>query len=240
MNLDGKAVGELIKGISDGIQNLNSNAEMLIFPSSLHLKEVSDAFKNTKVHVGAQNIYPSGLAAFTGEISCSQLRDLHINHVLVGHSERRQFLGESNTFLNEKVLHILKEKMVPVFCIGETLEEREAGKTFSVVESQLSEGLKGVSTEDVSGIIIAYEPVWAIGTGKVATPEQAEEVHNFIRKKLGDLYNSGVAESIPILYGGSVKPDNIRSLLGKPNIDGGLVGGASQKAESYIALFQNS
>lgn len=236
MNLNTKGVHDLILGIQNGLGNLHTSSEILVFPSTIHLSEVAKAFENSKVKVGCQNIYPSKLAAFTGETACEQLKDMGIHYVLIGHSERRQFLGETDEFLNKKVLFALQEGMIPMLCIGETLEERESGKTFSVVKHQLTEGLKSVSKEDVTKIVIAYEPVWAIGTGKVATPDQAEEVHAFIRKELTALFSSEQAEFISILYGGSVKPDNIKSLLEKPNIDGGLVGGASQKADSYLAL----
>ena len=237
MNLGKKAVEDLIQGIKNSLDKVQSKSEMLVFPSSVHLGMVSDAFRNTKVRVGAQNIYPSKLAAFTGEISPEQLKDFGIEDVLVGHSERRQFLNENDEFLNKKIHHILEEGLKPMLCIGETLSEREANKTFEIVKEQLIGGLSGVSKDKVLKITIAYEPVWAIGTGKVATPEQAEEVHAFIRKELKNLYDESTSESMSILYGGSVKPDNIKALLEKPNIDGGLVGGASQKADSYLGLF---
>jgi triosephosphate isomerase (TIM) len=237
MNLNLQSAISLAEGIKNGSGSI-SNYEILVFPSSIHLSKVAEIFKGTNVLVGAQNIYPSSLNAFTGEISTDQLKDLGISYSLVGHSERRQFLKESNEFLNQKILFLLKENFTALFCIGETLEERESNKTFDVVKTQLREGLKSVSKEDSKKIILAYEPVWAIGTGKVATPEQAEEVHQFIRKELVSIFDENTSKEISILYGGSVKPDNIKSLMSKPNIDGGLVGGASQKTESYLALFQ--
>ncbi|HMV43846.1 MAG TPA: triose-phosphate isomerase [Leptospiraceae bacterium] len=236
MNLNLAQATELATGIKKGLESKKTSLDLLVFPSSIHLEKVSEILKGTSVKVGAQNIYPSGLAAFTGEISTDQLKDLGISHALVGHSERRQFLGETDSFLNQKILFLLKAGFTPVFCIGETLQEREANKTFDVVKRQVVEGLKSVSASDMKNIIIAYEPVWAIGTGKVATPEQAEEVHAFIRKELAALYDTTVSDSVSILYGGSVKPDNVKALLEKPNIDGGLVGGASQKWDSYLAL----
>ena len=234
MNLNLAQATELAEGIKKGLSSKQTNLELLVFPSAVHLQKVTEILKGTSVLVGAQNIYPSGLAAYTGETSTDQLKDLGISHALVGHSERRQFLGETDAFLNQKIHFILKAGFVPVFCIGETLQEREANKTFEVVKRQVVEGLKGVSAEDIKKVVIAYEPVWAIGTGKVATPEQAEEVHAFIRKELVSLYDASISESISILYGGSVKPDNVKSLMA--NIDGGLVGGASQKWDSYLAL----
>lgn len=236
MNLNLAQATELATGIKNGLASKQTSLELLVFPSFVHLPKVTEILKGTSVKVGAQNIYPSGLAAFTGEISTDQLKDLGIEYALVGHSERRQFLGETDSFLNQKILFLLKTGFFPVFCIGETLQEREANKTFEVVKRQVVEGLKSVSVSDMKKIIIAYEPVWAIGTGKVATPEQAEEVHAFIRKELSSLYDASTSDSISILYGGSVKPDNVKALLEKPNIDGGLVGGASQKWESYLAL----
>jgi triosephosphate isomerase (TIM) len=236
MNLNAKNVQDLVSGILKGLP-VNSQAEMMIFPSTIHLSEVVKSFQNTKIQVGAQNIYPSGLAAFTGELSCDQLTEYGIKTVLIGHSERRQFLKESNEFLNQKVLFALQKGFTPMLCIGETLSERESNQTFSVVKTQLLEGLKSLKKEEVSKVLLAYEPVWAIGTGKVATPEQAEEVHAFIRNTLSEIYDSQTSESISILYGGSVKQDNIKSLMEKSNIDGGLVGGASQKSESYLGLF---
>lgn len=236
MNLNLPSAIALAEGIKSGGEN--QNYEMLVFPSSIHLQKVTEILKGSKVLVGAQNIYPSSLNAFTGEICVDQLKDLGISYALVGHSERRQFLKESNEFLNQKNLFLLKENFTAVYCIGETLEERESNQTFDIVKKQIHEGLKSVSKEDSKKIILAYEPVWAIGTGKVATPEQAEEVHLFIRNELKSIFDESISKEISILYGGSVKPDNIKALMSKPNIDGGLVGGASQKVESYLALFQ--
>ncbi|MCE9498971.1 MAG: triose-phosphate isomerase [Leptospira sp.] len=236
MNLNLAQATELAEGIKKGIQNKKSDAQLLVFPSTLHLQKVNEILTGTGVDVGCQNIYPSGLAAFTGETSTDQLKDLKIRYALIGHSERRQFMGETDEFLNRKITFCLKESFIPVFCIGETLGERESGKTFDVIKRQVVEGLRNITNDDAKKIIIAYEPVWAIGTGKVATPEQAEEAHAYVRSELKSLFGSEVSEIIPILYGGSVKPDNVKSLLEKPNIDGGLVGGASQKTDSYLAL----
>ena len=236
MNLNLSSAISLAEGIEKGLLDKKTDLDLLVFPSSIHLETISRILKSNKVKIGAQNIYPSSLAAFTGEINTDQLKDLGISYSLVGHSERRQFLGETNSFLNQKILFLLKENFTPVYCFGETLQEREAGETFSVVKKQIIEGLESVNKIEAKKIILAYEPVWAIGTGKVATPEQAEEVHSYIRKELTALYDSETANSISILYGGSVKPDNVKLLLSQPNIDGGLVGGASQKWDSFLAL----
>jgi len=234
MNLNLESAKELAAGIKNGLKS--TVHEILVFPSDLHVPAVADILKDTGVKIGVQNFYPSAPAAFTGETSVEQARDFGVTHLLIGHSERRQFLGEDNKFCNEKIIFAIAEKMTPVYCIGETLEEREAGKTMDVVKKQITEGLAGISAEDASKIVLAYEPVWAIGTGKVATPEQAEEVHEFIREHLTSMYNESVSGKIPVLYGGSVKPDNIQSLMAKENINGGLVGGASLVADSFLAL----
>ncbi|MCP5500379.1 MAG: triose-phosphate isomerase [Leptospiraceae bacterium] len=236
MNLGLKQARELAEGISSGLSQASPDREIMVFPSAVHIPVVADILKDTRVILGAQNIYPSAPAAFTGENSVEQMRDFGVTHILIGHSERRQFIKETDAFLNQKVHFVLEHQMIPVLCIGETLEERESNKTLEVIKTQLLGGLKDVNKGNVSKIILAYEPVWAIGTGKVATPEQAQEVHLAIRKELEGLYGSQISDSISILYGGSVKPDNIKSLLDMPDIDGALVGGASQKADSYMAL----
>ncbi|MCC6275706.1 MAG: triose-phosphate isomerase [Leptospiraceae bacterium] len=236
MNLNLKDAQVLSKGIKDGLAGKKRNETVIVFPSSIHIPVVSEILSGSGVEVGTQNIYPSKLAAFTGEITTDQTKDFGLKYSLVGHSERRQFLKESNEFLNTKVVFCLKEGIIPVYCIGETLQEREAGKTFEILKTQLQEGLKNISSTDSLKLVVAYEPVWAIGTGKVATPEQAEEAHLYVRNELAKIFDQNAANTIPILYGGSVKPDNVKSLLEKPNIDGGLVGGASQKTESFLAL----
>lgn len=217
-----------------------STHEVMVFPSALHLGSVASLAKGSKLIVGAQNAYQSGLTAMTGEISPTQLAELGITTVLVGHSERRQFLGETSEFDNAKITYFLKAGLRVVYCVGETWAEREKGNTFTVLEDQIKKGLKDITSDLFANLVIAYEPVWAIGTGKVATPVEAEEAHAFIRKEIGNLFvgAGAIAEKIQILYGGSVKPDNIKDLLTKPNIDGGLVGGASQKLDSFLGLLK--
>ncbi|PKA02583.1 triose-phosphate isomerase [Leptospira ellisii] len=229
----------LAQSIKERIPSKSKDKVALVFPSTIHLASVAGVLAGSGVSVGAQNCYPSGLAAFTGETSPEQLRELGIDVVMIGHSERRQFLTESNSFCNEKIRFLLKEGFTALYCVGETLAERESGKTFEVIGSQIREGLQGIESNSFSRLILAYEPVWAIGTGKVATPAQAQEVHAFIRKEVAGLFLGAaeVAQSISILYGGSVKPDNIQALLKETDIDGGLVGGASQKIDSYAGLF---
>jgi len=203
-----------------------------VAPQALHipiLKEI--AFTTGSIQIGAQNCSEHDSGAYTGEISPVALADIGAEFVIIGHSERRTLYKEDNTLLNKKVLNALKHNLKVIYCVGETLDEREQNKTFAVLEEQIREGLKDLPAEKASQLLVAYEPVWAIGTGKVATAEQAEEAHAFIRSKL--VHAAG--ETV-ILYGGSVKPDNIDSLLAKENIDGALVGGASLKASDFRAL----
>ncbi|TGK30878.1 triose-phosphate isomerase [Leptospira gomenensis] len=239
MNLSEKEAVSLAQSIKEKIPPKSKDRVALVFPSMIHLASVAKLLEGSGVLVGAQNCYPSGLAAFTGETSPEQLKEIGVGVVMIGHSERRQFLGESNSFCNEKVRFLLKEGFTALYCVGETLSERESGKTFAVIGAQIREGLQGIESNSFSKLILAYEPVWAIGTGKVATPAQAQEVHAFIRKEVAGLFLGAaeVAQSISILYGGSVKPDNIQALLKEADIDGGLVGGASQKIDSYAGLF---
>ncbi|MBW0434188.1 triose-phosphate isomerase [Leptospira yasudae] len=239
MNLSEKEAISLAQSIKEKIPSVAKDRIPMVFPSTLHLASVARILEGSGVIVGAQNAYHSGLAAFTGETSPDQLREIGVKVVMIGHSERRQFLGESSSFCNEKIRFLLKNGFTALYCVGETLAEREAGKTFEVIGAQIREGLKGIESNAFSNLILAYEPVWAIGTGKVATPAQAQEVHAFIRKEVAGLFvgAADVAESLSILYGGSVKPDNIKDLLKEKDIDGGLVGGASQKIDSYAGLF---
>ncbi len=239
MNLSEKEALSLAHSIKEKIPAISKGRISMIFPSTLHLAGVAKILQGTEILVGAQNVYPSGLAAFTGETSPEQLKELGVKVVMIGHSERRQFLGETNSFCNEKIHFLLKNDFIVLYCVGETLMERESGKTFEVISSQIREGLKGIHSHSFSNLILAYEPVWAIGTGKVATPAQAQEVHSFIRKEIAGLFLGAkeIAESISILYGGSVKPDNIQTLLKEKDLDGGLVGGASQKIDTYAGLF---
>ncbi|TGL59697.1 triose-phosphate isomerase [Leptospira ognonensis] len=231
------------KAIASGLKEKVSSqtaVEVMVFPSALHLHAVAEILSGSPVITGAQNAYPAVLTAMTGEICPAQLSDFGIKTILVGHSERRQFLGETSEICNEKIKFFLNSGVRVVYCIGETLAERESQNTFTVLKDQIKKGLFGIESAKFKDLVIAYEPVWAIGTGKVATPEQAEEAHAFVRKEIGALFVGAdkVAESIQILYGGSVKPDNIASLLAKPNIDGGLVGGASQKLDSFLGLIK--
>nr|WP_276318769.1 triose-phosphate isomerase [Marinitoga lauensis] len=209
--------------------------EVVIAPTFLALEKAVDLTTSTNIKVSAQNMYFEDSGAYTGEISADMLKAIGVEYVILGHSERRNIFGETDEIINKKIKKALEKGLTPIFCIGEKLEEREKDLTFNVIERQIKEGFNGLDKDEAKKMIIAYEPVWAIGTGKVATPEQAEEVHAYIRKLLSEIYDEETAESITILYGGSVKPNNYFGLFTKPNIDGGLVGGASLK-ESFIEL----
>jgi len=213
-----------------------SGVDLAGCPPSCYLDAVGRALAGSRVALGAQNMYHEKDGAFTGELSAAMLRDLGCTFVILGHSERRHILGETDAAVNKKVHAALAAGLVPIVCVGELLAEREAGKTLAVVQSQFDGSLAGLSAEQMRLVVIAYEPVWAIGTGKVATPSQAEEVHLALRKMIEKRYNSALAEAVRLQYGGSVKPDNAAELLHQPDIDGALVGGASLKADQFLGI----
>ncbi len=235
MNLTLADAVALAKGLADGVGQ-DSDVEVGVCPPNVYLSPVSAALTGSGVGLGGQNGYFEASGAFTGETSMGMLTDVGCNYVILGHSERRHVLGECDEMINKKLISALEANLVPILCVGELLEEREAGKTQEVVTSQIEGSMAGLTPEQAEKVVIAYEPVWAIGTGKVATPAQAEEVHLDLRKLLESRYNSEVAGKIRIQYGGSVKPDNAAELLSQPNIDGALVGGASLKADSFLAI----
>ncbi len=212
--------------------------DVVICPPATDLVPVYDILRNTAIQIGGQNLYWQDEGAFTGEISAKMLKDAGCNYVIVGHSERRHVFGEPDDELNRKVKKALAESLTPIFCIGETLEERNNGQMQTVVEKQVKRGLSGVELSDPADLVVAYEPVWAIGTGVNATPEQAEEMHSFVRELLSEQLGSGTAKAVRIQYGGSVKPENAEKLLSQPNIDGALVGGASLDAESFTGIIK--
>jgi len=207
--------------------------DVLIAPPFTIMSEISHVIKDSKVIIAGQNVCWESSGAFTGEISPTMLADAGGTAAIIGHSERRQIFGENDELVNKRVRGAIKFKLLAVLCIGETLEERESGNTFSVLENQITKGLDQVSAEEMEQVVIAYEPVWAIGTGKTATKEQAQEAHAFIRQLIENLFEKGVAEELRILYGGSVKPVNIDELMAQADIDGALVGGAALDAESF-------
>jgi len=210
--------------------------DMAVCPPSVYLDAVGQALSGSKVGLGAQNMYHEPKGAFTGELSAAMLKDVGCRYAILGHSERRHILGETDEMINKKVLAALEAGLTPILCVGELLEEREAGRTGEVIRTQFEGSAAGLDEKQMAATVIAYEPVWAIGTGKVATPDQAEEVHADLRKLIANRYTDQVAESVVIQYGGSVKPDNAADLLGQPNIDGALVGGASLKADSFLGI----
>ena len=213
-----------------------AEVEVVVCPPFTAIEAVGKAIEGSNVKLGAQNMHFEASGAFTGEVSAPMLRAIFATHVILGHSERRTLFGETDEAVNRKVLAALKNQLRPIFCVGETLAEREAGATLKVVQTQVERGLDGVSKEQVASVIVAYEPVWAIGTGKVATTEQAQEVHAFIRGLLTKLFSEPVAQKVRILYGGSMKPANASELLAQKDIDGGLIGGASLEARSFVEL----
>ncbi len=231
-----KNLSEAIQLISDlklEIEGKSLNAEVVIAPPFIALEAAKSLIKDSVIKLCAQNMHPSDSGAFTGEISADMLKSIGCEYVILGHSERRTLFGESDEFINQKIKQALKNGLIPILCCGESLEERENGTTFKVIESQLKVGLSGLSSDQIKSLVIAYEPIWAIGTGKTATPEQAQEVHAFIRKLLSEMANEEIAQEITIQYGGSVKPGNAKELLSKQDIDGALVGGACLKADSF-------
>ncbi|MBN1527195.1 MAG: triose-phosphate isomerase [Candidatus Omnitrophica bacterium] len=210
--------------------------EVVICPPYTSLSDVSEIVRDSAVKLGAQDVHWEKEGAFTGEVSCSMLKSVGCEYVIIGHSERRQFFGETNETVNKKAKAALAAGLRPIVCVGEKLGEREEGKTFDVVKDHVENSLAGLSKDEMLRVVIAYEPVWAIGTGVNATKEQAEEVHAYIRRLLKKKYDDSTARLVRIQYGGSVKPDNISQLIGQEDVDGALVGGASLKADSFIDI----
>jgi triosephosphate isomerase len=235
MNTDRAAAVDLASGIARRAGEV-PNVDLLVCPPSIYLLPVHDALDNSPVSLGAQNMHQEAKGAFTGEICTPMLTDAGAQYVILGHSERRHIFAETDAQINLKTAAALAAGLTPIVCVGEQLEHREAGKTAEVIRTQFTGSLADITADEMTQIVIAYEPVWAIGTGKVATPEQAEEVHADLRKLLVDHYNDEVAEKIRILYGGSVKPDNASQLLSQPNIDGALIGGASLKVDDFLGI----
>lgn len=213
-----------------------TDVDVVVCPPFTGLESAAKALDGSTIKLGAQNMHFEASGAFTGEVSAPMLRAIFATHVILGHSERRTLFGEQDAFINKKVIAALKNQLRPILCVGETLAEREAGTTLKVVQTQLEAGLEGVSKEQAATVVIAYEPVWAIGTGKVATTDQAQEVHAYIRGLLVKLFGAAIAQRVRILYGGSMKPANAPELLSQKDIDGGLIGGASLEARSFTDL----
>lgn len=239
MNTDCQSSVSLAKEIASGSSEMaGQNVRVAVCPPFIYLQAVARALSASSIAVGAQDLYIETKGAFTGEISASMIKDIGCSYVLCGHSERRHVIGESDELINKKVTAAINGGLLPIFCVGEMLAEREASRTSEVVSGQMKSGLAGLGAEKVSAVTVAYEPVWAIGTGLTATPQQAQEVHALIRELLAEMYGGQPAEEIPILYGGSVKPENAAELMAERDINGLLVGGASLNADDFVAIIK--
>jgi triosephosphate isomerase len=230
----GEAV-ELVKQLKASLSGV-AGVEVAVAPPFTALQAVQKELEGSSIRLAAQNLFWEEKGAYTGEISPLMLKELGCRYVIIGHSERRQFFGETDEAVNKRMRAALHQGLNPILCIGETLKEREEERAFAVIGKQLQGGLRGITEEEMEKVVMAYEPVWAIGTGKTATPEQAEEVHQFIRRSLRDFYPGGIAEGIRIQYGGSVTPDNVKGLMSQKDIDGALVGGASLRPDTFSKI----
>ncbi len=236
MNMTPSKGAQFAKDLAEAAAKAGADVKIMIAPPFVTIPSVAEAVKGTGIIVAAQNMNDHTSGAYTGEVAPDMLKDLGVNTVILGHSERRTYYKESDEFINKKVLLAIQEGMDVVLCVGETLEEREAGKLEQVLSTQLEGDLKDVSAADMKHITVAYEPVWAIGTGKTATPEDADSAHAFIRGKIAEMYSSDIAENLIIQYGGSVNASNVKALMAKENIDGALVGGASLSVEKFLPI----
>jgi triosephosphate isomerase len=237
MNNDLEESKKLVKGIKKAIKNeVYKNTRIIVAPTFVNLKSVVKQAKKSVIEVAAQNMHQADSGAFTGEISAEMLKAIGVKTVILGHSERREYFGETDALLAQKVDQALKHKLKVIFCFGELLEDRKSKNHFKVVESQLKNGLFHLKDKSWKHIVLAYEPVWAIGTGETASPEQAQEMHAFIRKLVEEHYDEDVAENVSILYGGSVKPANAKEIFSKPDVDGGLIGGAALNKDDFLAI----
>lgn len=235
MNIKPSETVALVKGIAEAVKDVNT-VEVVICPPAIDIPAAAQAAAGTNVLLGAENAHWEASGAYTGEISTPMLVDAGVKYVIVGHSERRQYFGETDETVNKRARAVIAAGMTAIVCVGETLEERDSGKMEDVIVRQVREGLKEISAEDSAKLVIAYEPVWAIGTGRTATPDQAQEVHALIRRTLAIMIGGDAANAVRIQYGGSMKPGNAAELLAKPDIDGGLIGGAALKADSFAAI----
>lgn len=239
MNKTSSEAAALAKGVVEAVGKVES-VDIAVCPTFTSLESASRELAGSTVKLGAQNMYFEKSGAFTGEISAAMLKELGCTYVILGHSERREYFKECDCLINKKVKAALEAGIKPILCVGETLGQREAGQTINVVSAQTKGGLESLTSEQAANVVIAYEPVWAIGTGKTATPEMAQEVHAEIRKVLAGMFGDETAEGMQILYGGSMKPENADQLLAQKDIDGGLIGGAALKADSFAALVKSA
>jgi len=239
LNHTEKEAVELVTALRSNLVDFDA-VDVVVCPTFISLPVVHDVLQDSNIVLGAQNAHWEDSGAYTGEVSVPLLKDIGVQYVIVGHSERRQYFGETDETVNKRIKAVVTHGLTPIVCVGEVLEERESNKTFEVIEKQCAGGFEGLASQEMEKIIIAYEPVWAIGTGKTATPDQAQEVHSYIRTLVAKMYNDDVAQTVRIQYGGSVKPDNSAELMSQPDIDGALVGGASLKADSFSEIVKNS
>ncbi|MGB8318210.1 MAG: triose-phosphate isomerase [Ignavibacteriaceae bacterium] len=237
MNNDINGTINLISNLVKSLNN-SENCDVIVCPPFTSLSEANSQIKNTVIKLGAQNMYFENEGAYTGEISAQMLKSAGCEFVILGHSERRAIFNESDSLINKKIKKAISSGLKPIFCVGESLEQREKGVMKDIIKTQVTEGLNDISAEEIKTLIVAYEPVWAIGTGRNATPEQAQEVHEFIRSLIKEKYSEEIADNMIIQYGGSVKPDNAKDLLSQKDIDGALVGGASLKADLFLGIIR--
>lgn len=238
MNKNYEEAKSLMKQLLDYKKNNVTNCEVYIAPPSIYLTAARETFANHEVGVYAQDMSEYASGAYTGELSVEMLRSIGADGSIIAHSERRQYHGETDNHANKKVKALLDAGMTPIYCNGETLQQRKDGKHFDVIKNQTEVALFTLSAEEIKKVVIAYEPVWAIGTGETATPDQAQEIHAFIRNLIAEKYGREVADEVSILYGGSVKPDNAKEIFGKPDVDGGLIGGAALKIEDFSKIIE--
>lgn len=237
MNKTGAEAASFARDLKVKTLNIHKT-EIVVCPPFTAIDAVYNILKESRIRVGAQNVHWEAAGAYTGEVSAGMIEAAGCKYVIIGHSERRQYFGETDEAVNKKITQTLTTSLSPIVCIGETLEQRQAGQTETIVQQQIRAGLAGLSKEQMGRIVLAYEPVWAIGTGVTASPQQAEQVHRFIRQLLAEMFDRAIADGTVILYGGSVKPDNIQELLNEPDIDGGLIGGASLKVDSFVEMIK--
>lgn len=239
MNTLSASAVDLTNGLARSVKDIDSaKVDIAVFPPSVYLQSAAKILSASNIGIGAQDVYFEHNGAFTGQLSCEMLKDTGCTYVLIGHSERRHIMGESDGLINKKIIAAISGGLLPVFCVGELLEQRQANMTAAVVTEQIKKGLAGISTEKAHAITIAYEPVWAIGTGQTASPQQAQQTHQMIRQLMEEIHDADFAERVRIQYGGSVKPDNAAELITQDDIDGFLVGGASLKVDDFVAIIK--
>ena len=236
MNKGPAETESLLVALKEEIPEVPETIDVLVCPPMISIPTAKSTLQGYAANVGAQNVYFEDSGAFTGEVSLPMLKQAGVTHVIIGHSERRQIFGETDEMVNKKTIKARQENVIPVVCVGETLEQRNAGNHVDIVAAQVEKALDGISAKDLENVVIAYEPIWAIGTGETASPQQAQEMHAEIRQMLANQFDDEAAEQVRILYGGSMKPHNAEELLEQPDVDGGLIGGASLKADSFSAI----